>query len=395
MSNKKFLTLYIRDSKGKERQWSVRTEGADIIVSHGIVGGKITEKRTTAKGKNIGKSNETTPEQQAILEAQSKWNKQVDREDYHWDIDKAGLQLRPMLALDYLKVPHRVNWEQAVVQPKLDGLRLTVGNRYVPGGYTEGEFEMLTRKGEVYQVPHLVKPCDLLLREVNKIVDGRCLALDGEVYLHGLPLQHIVSRAKKYKEGLTEQLEFHVFDLVIPGMVFEDRYRVLIEVLSQLPDIWYSIVPVETIKCVHEDVMKQKHGEWTQKGYEGTMIRHCDSQYAIGHRSPDLFKYKEFYDDEFQIVNVWEDRNGNAMFTVEAKVGMKLTCDDHVVKERYTFDATPKRTHDERKEMLSNKDYYVGQWLTVKYQSLSEDFIPIFPVGLAIRECDEEGNPIV
>lgn len=390
-----FKTLYIRDSKGKERQWSVRTDGADIIVSHGIVGGKITEKVTTAKGKNIGKSNETTPEEQAILEAQSKWNKQVDREDYHWDIDKAGLQLRPMLALDYLKVPHRVRWDQAVAQPKLDGLRLTVGNRFVPGGYVEGEFEMLTRKGEVYQVPHLVHPCDLLLREVNKIVDGRCLALDGEVYIHGLPLQHIVSRAKKYKKGLTEQLEFHVFDLVIPGMTFGERSGVLEEAYMNYPESLVPIIMVSSNPVSCEDDLKYIHGIYSENGYEGAMIRHIDSQYAIAQRSPDLFKYKEFYDDEFQIVDVWEDKNGNAMFTVEAKVGAKLSCDDHVVKESYTFDVTPKRTHDERKEMLGTKGYYIGQWLTVKYQSLSEDHIPIFPVGLAIRECDEEGNPIV
>lgn len=386
-------TLYIRGSKGKERAWSVRTEGADIIVSHGILGGKITEKKTTAKGKNIGKSNETTPEQQAILEAQSKWDKQVDREDYHEDIDKAGLQLRPMLSLDYTKVPHRVRWNQAVAQPKLDGLRLTVGNRFVPGGYVEGEFEMLTRKGEVYQVPHLIKPCDILLREVNKLMDNRCLALDGEVYIHGLPLQQIVSRAKKYKEGLTDELEFHVFDLVIPGMTFLERHTFLQKAINACD--YDMIKSVPRFVCNDEDDLKYLHGRFSEAGYEGVMIRHADSQYAIAQRSADLFKYKEFYDDEFQIVEVWEDKNGNAMFTVEAKVGMKLSCDDHVVTEHYTFDVTPKRTHDERKEMLKRKDAYIEQWLTVKYQSLSEDFIPIFPVGLAIRECDEEGNPIV
>lgn len=388
-------TLYIRDSKGKERQWSVATDGAKIIVSYGLVGGKITEKITVAKGKNKGKANETTPEEQALLEAQSKWTKQVEREDYHQDIDLAGQQLRPMLALDYLKVPHRVDWSQAVGQPKLDGLRLTVGNRYVPGGYVPGEFEMLTRKGEVYVVHHLIDPCNTLLSRVNQIVDNRCIALDGEAYLHGLPLQQINSRAKKYRKGLTEELEFHLFDLVIPGMGFVDRHAVLYEAMMSCDFDPRLLQIVEYVNLTDEEMLYKMHGVWTQSGYEGAMIRHRNSEYAIAQRSADLFKYKEFHDDEFRIVDIWEDKNGNAMFTVEAFVGQKLNCKDHVVTERYVFDVTPKRTHDERKLMLQKKDEYIGKWITVKYQDLTDDFIPTFPVGLAIRDCDENGNPLV
>ena len=407
-------TLYIRDSKGKERQWSVRTDGAKIIVEHGLVHGKKTEKVTTAKAKNIGKVNETTPEQQALLEANSKWTFQVNREDYHEDIERAGLQLRPMLALDFTKVPHRVNWEQAIGQPKLDGLRLTVGNRYAVShfDYTYDDdgsivmvlpnyklfdssepFEMLTRKGETYTVPHLIEPCAKLLDRVNEIVGGRCIALDGEAYIHGMPLQKIVSRAKAYKKGLTEELEFHLFDLIIPGMGFVERHAVLVEALM-------SIEPEDNLQIVHyvdltdEDHLKEWHGKWTEQGYEGAMIRHSESEYGIASRSPHLFKFKEFYDNEFRIIKVWEDKNGNAMFTVEMVVGQKLACNDHVVEVYATFDVTPKRTHVERKQMLLEADSYIGQAITVKYQDLTEDFIPTFPVGLAIRELTDAGEPV-
>lgn len=386
--------LYIRDHKGKERFWSVRTEGANIIVSYGQIGGKTTEKTTTSKAKNIGKANETTPEQQAMLEAQSKWTKQVDREDYHEDIDQAGLQLRPMLALDYTKVPHRVNWNDAVGQPKLDGLRLTVGNRYVPHGYVQGEFEMLTRKGETYHVPHLIDPCNTLLERVNEIVDGQCLALDGEAYIHGLPLQKIVSRAKKYYRGLTEELQFHLFDLVIPDMPFTERYKVLVEALMSID---YDPEVLKLVECVNlrdEEHMKEMHGIWTEQGFEGAMIRHRSGEYNIAQRSANLFKYKEFYDDEFQIVDVWEDNNGNAMFTVQARDGQQLSYNDHDVSGTYTFGCTPKRPHVIRKAMLQNRDKYIGKWITVKYQDLTPDFVPSFPVGLALRDCDDEGNPL-
>ncbi|WP_225393788.1 hypothetical protein, partial [Escherichia coli] len=61
--------LYGKDSKGKLKQWTVYTDGAVVTVAHGRVGGKITEKSYTAEAKNIGRSNETTPEEQAELEA--------------------------------------------------------------------------------------------------------------------------------------------------------------------------------------------------------------------------------------------------------------------------------------------------------------------------------------
>lgn len=386
--------VYIRDSKGKERMWSVTTEGANVVVSHGMVGGKIQEKVTLAKAKNIGKTNETTPEQQALLEAQSKWNHQVNREDYHQNIELAGRQLRPMLALDYNKVPHRVKWNEAIAQPKLDGLRLTVGNRLVPGGYIPGEFEMLTRKGEVYDVHHLVDPCNSLLVRVNQITGGRCIALDGEAYLHGMSLQQIVSRAKRYQRGLTEQLEFHLFDLVIPGMGFEERHAVLTEALFSCD---YDPRLLQLVQCSDlegEAHMKFLHGIYTQNGYEGLMIRHANSAYGIAQRSPDLFKYKHFHDDQFRIVDVWEDNNGNAMFTCEIFEGQKLTCHDHVATATATFGCTPKRTHVERKLMLVNKADYIGKWIKVKYQDLTDDKMPSFPVGLELRECDDHGNPL-
>ena len=370
--------LYIKDSKGKTRVWSVKTEKDSIIVSHGVLGGKIQEKLTKAKGKNIGKSNETTPEEQAVLEAQSKWNKQKDREDYHEDVEQAGKQLRPMLALDYHKVPHRVKWEEAVSQPKLDGLRLVCGSRWID----DGEFEMLTRKGETYQVPHLREEVECFLELVRDLSREGVWALDGELYCHGMPLQTITSLARKNKPE-SEQLEFWIFDLVIPGMSLGERLSVLKRAFDshqKSGDLQYLRM-VETNHCNDVETLKEHHKQFLQQGCEGTMIRHLHSDYAVAQRSADLFKYKDHYTDEFKVIGAWEDKNGNIMFTCECDAGQ--------------FDVTPKRTHDERKEMLKSANDFIGQWLTVKYYDFTIDGIPKFGVGLDIRECDEDGNPLV
>lgn len=374
-------TLYQYDKKGRVRQWRTWADGDTVFVEHGMQGGKLQVKTTKCKAKNVGKANATTPEEQAVLESKAKWVFQIQREDYAEDVEESGKQLRPMLALDYTKVPHRVNFENAYGQPKLDGLRLIVGRQRIDENHGDNHL-MMTRKGEQYQVPHLVEPTMWLLHSINTdpLVNGRCLGLDGEAYLHGLPLQTITSYARKYQSGKTETLEFHLFDLIIPGMSFENRYSLLWAYLGNHNYEHLDLVPSTRIN--DKDHLKQLHDEYAGQGYEGIMIRHGHSEYEIGDRSPHLFKYKEFLETEVKIVDMWEDLNQNAMWSC-------------VTKDGHEIDVTPKRTHKERKEMLLNPDQWIGQWVTIKYQQETVDGKPQFAVGLGIRECDDEGNPIV
>ncbi len=375
-------TLYSTDSKGKVRQWRVWTEGAEVVVEHGLVGGKLQEKRTTSKAKNTGRANATTPEEQAALDAKSKWTAQIKLDDYAENPADANKQLRPMLAHDYHKVSHRVDWKRVLAQPKLDGLRLTYGHRWAEK--TDNP-ELLTRKGETYKLPHLEEHADRLLRAINEALDEvfpgqnmTCQALDGEVYYHGMPLPKIVSRARKYQKGVTEELEYWLFDLVIPGLGFGDRYTILKEALEMMPHPAFRLVDVHQLT---EQTLHQQHGVYVEAGFEGLMIRHVDGPYKIAGRSADLFKFKLFADEECLILDIWEDQNGNAMFSVRRKNGVELN-------------VTPKRTHEERKALLGRTDL-IGKWLTVKYQTETPDGNLQFPVGLDLRECDDQGNPIV
>lgn len=398
-------TLYIYDSKGRARQWSVATDGPTVIVTHGLVDGKKTEKRTTSKAKNIGKVNETTPEQQAELDAKSKWNQQVQRDDYHEDIDKAGKQLRAMLAKDLTKAScmqtafdkHLKNqFGNVAIQNKLNGVRLTAGNRSL---VEDGPFEFMTRKGDTYQVPHLERWAQRMLEVVNDLLedkDYKCIALDGELYIHGMELRNIVSRARRLRDE-TLELQYHIFDLVIPGMPFTARHLILqcayqfmvqetkANLLNFEDD--FQLVNYKLIKTM--DQMKAEHGAAIEGGHEGLILRNPDGMYLSGDRPSCMMKYKEFYDKECKIIDVWEDLNGNAMWTCLWDHNDPTT----------EFNCTPKRTHSERKKMLRNKEKYIDQWATIKYQELSfanhEGGLPLFASGLGLRECDEDGNPIV
>lgn len=70
--------LFGLDARGKEREWSISVEGNKVIKSYGVTGGKMIISEREFEGKNIGKKNETTDEEQALLVAQRDWISQIN-----------------------------------------------------------------------------------------------------------------------------------------------------------------------------------------------------------------------------------------------------------------------------------------------------------------------------
>lgn len=128
MNTSKYPTLYKMTSTGKIQQWKISTGKENqpyYEIEYGQQEGKKTSARTKiTAGKNIGKKNETTPEQQVELEATSLWSKQKDRKGYSEDIPTEAPKL-PMLAKNYETDSKHIIWP-CFVQPKLDGC--VVGN---------------------------------------------------------------------------------------------------------------------------------------------------------------------------------------------------------------------------------------------------------------------------
>ena len=115
-------TLYGLNKNGGYKIWKIWTDGSVLCIEHGSDGGKQQRKTETIEGKNIGRSNETTPEQQAELEAMSRYRKQIDKGYRENKDDLTELPLLPMLASDYLKQGHRIKYP-CYGSPKLDGVR--------------------------------------------------------------------------------------------------------------------------------------------------------------------------------------------------------------------------------------------------------------------------------
>ena len=120
--------LYGLTSKKKVKIWKVsvldlENGTAAIDQEYGELGGKlIYNRKIIYTGKNIGKSNETSPFIQATLEAQSKYLKKIEQEGYSLDKDNLRIPQLPMLAQSWDKMKHKITYP-CYLQPKLDGIR--------------------------------------------------------------------------------------------------------------------------------------------------------------------------------------------------------------------------------------------------------------------------------
>lgn len=354
------VTLYGLNKDGSYKVWCIYTEDNKIIISHGKEGGKQQTKVDTVEGKNIGRSNETTPSEQAEFEAKSRINKQIDKGYRENKEDLGDIPLLPMLAHDYLKQGHRITYP-CFGSPKLDGVRC-LAIRKMSG------VDLLSRGGKSYCVPHIQKQ----LERVMKVGD----ILDGEIYTHGLYLEEIVSAVKKHNDN-TPSLTYVIFDVVN-----EESYEHRLISMQALRRYTLSCIEAPHIDVIDfcelqdEGHMKQMHDVYVQDGYEGIMLRNFNGKYESGKRNADLQKYKQFMDEEFEITGVIEDRNGNAVFE----------CFDTTANAKFTVTYGD---FDQRKHQVSNPEEYIGKMLTVKYQSRYKDSnLPQFPCGTAIRDYE-------
>lgn len=369
---------------GKTKMWSIKvTErgGCGVIeTTHGYIDGKkqVNEK-VISEGKNIGKKNETTPLQQAINEARSAWVKKkesgysaVGVEDMEVDDNESvesgagrGKGITedvplPMLAHDYNKRGKSIQFP-CYVQRKYDGTRC-VG---MPG---RGLF---SRNRKAY--PHLKHIID----EINKLPPT--IILDGELYSDTLNFQEIVGLVKRetLKKGDDEkqlQIKFHVYD-IINDMPYEQRYANL-QLLFNKYKFKY-LEPVKTNICESEEKMKELHAQYVAEGYEGIMLRNKSGAYKNA-RSADLQKYKEFFDDEYEVVDYKEGE------------GQEEGCVLWVCKtpEGKIFNCRPRGSREDRIELYRNGENYIGKKLTVRFQELTVDKVPRFPVGIAFRDYE-------
>ena len=411
--------LFGLEKNGDVKVWSIQVikinleKDAQIIITHGKEFGKQTTKTEIV---TEGKQGRTAYEQ-AVMQAEARIKKQIaknyreNRDDLFEELPIIAMLAKDasMEKLDKVKFKYK---EGVLVSDKLDGFRC-LAKCFMSPHFGIKVVSIESRTGEIYKLPHIEEEL-LGFMEPGDI-------LDGELYVHGPVLEEISSAVKRtdpqekinetylkvakqlnkygpdspeYAKAKTDYaqanliaqirptLEFRVFDFV----TLYDPFVVRLDKLNKYADERFieggKVFKVEYITVFSKEELRAAHKDAVERGFEGVMVRTLEGEYESGKRSGGLWKYKEFMDAEFQILDIIPDKQGNAVFELRNNVHCgEFTCVMGDMEQRNYY--------------ISHKHLFIGKWLKVQYQSrFKKTLLPQFPTGIMFRECDEQGNPL-
>lgn len=351
-------------------------------------GGKIqTKERFVKSGKNKGKKNETTIQEQADLDISYLYRSQLEEKGYFKSLSEYSKPRTAMLAHKYQDKKHTLSLEEDgetfskvyYGQPKLDGIRCFITL------LDDGTVAFISRTNKFFtpfeHIAKIVKP----LLNVGDI-------LDGELFNPNIPFVNIESIVNSDSDRFIldeltgarvfseKDIQFHMYDYIPKEGGDELPYTERLELIRGMIDTYFSdsTSPIKGVLTEQLDTittMKNKFSEWVLAKYEGLMLRAGDSLYEFNERSLGLLKYKEMFDEEYQITDIEESPNepGQPIFIVDLRNGQ-------------TCSVRKKGSKKVNEALLKDKKSVIGKWLTVQYQTKTAYDNLAFPVGLEIRE---------
>lgn len=400
----KHETLYKRTKTGKIQYWAIETRSSDLLERVQIrkESGQLGTKSPivhleTVRGVNIGKSNETTPTEQAEAQALSDWKRKHDdgyktRHDLninisgdlmHWSFNyvnyktltealeaalpqfnsDANGNVLPMLAKSDNWTPGPKNKYPMIMEDKLDGNRTTIV-------MTPSDTYALSRTGKPQKnLEHLIEALNTNYPPHTRTATQ---ILDGEVYLHGLPLEEINEAIKAANEN-TSKLEFWVYDLPLLKDTQMTRSVVVKKFVEALNHPLFRRV---TTQIAHSDAEVIAYSEQrVELKYEGIMIKDPEGTYQQGQRSSFWRKLKEWEDNEYEVISYILGQRGAQ--------DLKFIC---INADGLRFEVTMNGTKASKEKIVANVQSYIGKMLTVKHKGYTKYGIPNHAKGKLFRD---------
>lgn len=336
-------------------------------------------------GKNLGRKNATTVETQTIREATSVYDKYKRNNKKDSDLyppmlaskynDKSGLENVTLSDLELDK--------EYYVEYKFDG------NRAV-AFYHNNKLTVYSRERK------FIYPHDALREELERLLrDYPGKYLDGELYLHGIPLQKITGQVRKQNpKDVTIFYKFYVFDLFDPNLPDRPYQERRTELNNMFSSSSFSSIEeneenyiqlVESKLTSSNDVVREMYMNALSQGFEGLMLKDPLGTYEYSYKnyhSKFLKKIKPSTRNEYEIVgyNLGKGKNIYAVTLI-------LKTEDN-----QEFKCTIKNTLEFKEnlyELWKDGDYFeknvVGCKVTVEYQSLSNAGLPLRGVVIEIH----------
>jgi ATP-dependent DNA ligase len=345
------INLFKKDAKGVMNIWSMYSFEDTIYMQWGKLGGTMQEKEECIEEGKGGR----TIEQQIESRIKSRINSKISK-GYKATMELAssgrstnelGLPM-PMLAvkLKDITLPN-----EFYIQNKFDGNRCMIVNR--------GESLIAySRNGkEIHSIDHIKEGL------VGKLPEGAII--DGELYIHKMPLPKIRSLVSK-KQPDSLKLNYVVYDLVL-----DESYRERLERLKNM-NLSYPIGLAKTTLITPLELelkgINTRLKEAISKGFEGLIARVPNSKYEDGKRSKGLVKIKAWDDAEFRCVGMTPSEDGWAIITCITDKGVQ-------------FRASAPGSMEEKYQVLKNKMDYIGKRVNVQFAYYTKDGVPFHPIA--------------
>lgn len=149
--------------------------------------------------------------------------------------------------------------------------------------------------------------------------------------------------------------------------------------MEELKDLFKDLKKVVVIDHIESNSFKEiqdLHSKWVNEGYEGLVARKPTSTYQFGKRGSDMIKWKEYFEEEFQIVDYKDGlRDEDFCFICETDEGKP-------------FAAKPIGDRELKDQYLRDIDDIIGKMGTVKFFEWSKDGVPQQPIFQTVRDYE-------
>lgn len=391
-------TLYKKDSKGKIRQWNVSIVQKEengkwfLETSDGIHGGKI--KDSTYK-EAVPNNRFKTSFEKAEFMMQSAIDMKL-RSNYFESIE--DIKEEDVLFMP-TGCPSGMIWEEwknkdHVVYPALASGKLDGSKMY--STWREERVFLNTRSAKEHKnFRHIEKD----LAEFYKY--NKNIVLDGEAYNHDYKERFEELQSIFRKETPTEEqrqlskeiARFYIYDVVDldrPNLSALERQELLIDLIQFEFNKYDSLIgwPSSIVKSEKEYDMF--HEQCMNAGFEGSVLKIASAPY-VQRKNKMVMKRKPKFDCEFKIIDIVEGTGTHkgiaAGVTIDLQYvdGMNIGHRDQLAEDFQDAGFASGWNHNALKEILENKENYIGKMGTVEYGGLTAYGKLRFPKFKALR----------
>lgn len=279
---------------------------------------------------------------------------------------------------------------------KIDGERCFVTATKTKDLFSEIKFKYSSREGTDWTSKLSGVFDDILKQSLPKsIIDLMLdcgLALDGEVYLPGYPINMINHIIKDVNAREHKDLQLWLYDLAIENMSAEARHLKLFTSMpikshrfntktEHLNNKDKLVILPSTVITTFDEAVKLRDS-YVNLGFEGLILKETQAEYQFGKRNSAMYKYKPTYDGLFRIIDIVPEgvkRSDLPKFILSNDVNNEI------------FEVTINKTHEEQRNIFANKEAYIGHNMFVEYKARSGDKnVPFHAKGIRIEKSKND-----